>query len=192
MKAKKVLIIGDSISIGYTPHVQRLLAGRLEVVHHEGNAGDTRRIGERLDAWLAADGDADVIHFNSGLHDIKLPRDGSGHQVPLPQYRENLARIVDRLRDTGKALIWASTTPVIFEWHAAAKPFDRGEEDVVAYNAAAEEIVSQAGIPIDDLHAVMHTAGPDRYLRKDGVHFTDEGYALLAEAVAKAILDSVA
>ena len=53
-------------------------------------------------------------------------------------------------------------------------------------------IVSEAGIPIDDLHALIHDAGPQRYLRTDGVHFSEEGYALLGEAVAKAVLDAIA
>ena len=37
----KVLIIGDSISLGYTPHVVQQLEGRAEVKHHKGNAQHT-------------------------------------------------------------------------------------------------------------------------------------------------------
>ena len=37
----KVLIIGDSISIGYTPYVKELLAGKAIVKHNPGNAEDT-------------------------------------------------------------------------------------------------------------------------------------------------------
>ena len=37
----RVLIIGDSISLGYTPTVKKLLADKAVVVHNKGNAQDT-------------------------------------------------------------------------------------------------------------------------------------------------------
>ena len=37
----RVLIIGDSISLGYTPYVASILKGRAEVVHNPGNAPHT-------------------------------------------------------------------------------------------------------------------------------------------------------
>ena len=120
----KVLIIGDSISMGYTPHVQEMLSGRRSVVRNEGNAGDSDNVLARLDEWLACDGDASLIHFNCGLHDIKTPREGGDNQVPLSRYKANLAAIVDRLVQTGKTLVWATTTPVIYERHLR-KDFDR-------------------------------------------------------------------
>ena len=39
----KVLIMGDSISIGYTPHAVENLKGVAEVQRHKGNAGPTIR-----------------------------------------------------------------------------------------------------------------------------------------------------
>jgi len=65
----KVLIIGDSISIGYTPPLTEMLRGKAEVVHNPGNATHSAYGLKNLDAWL---GDAkwDVIQFNHGLHDL--------------------------------------------------------------------------------------------------------------------------
>lgn len=185
----KLLLIGDSISIHYTPGVARELAGLLEVTHHEGNAQDSRHLRENLEAYLRAAGDVDAIHFNVGLHDIKLFRDGSGHQVPLDEYRLHLAAVVERLRQTGAKLMWATTTPVIYERHARAKDFDRRCEDVLAYNAVAGEIVSAAGIPVDDLFEAVDRAGVERCLGEDGVHMSREGNALLAEKVSQAVRD---
>lgn len=37
----QVLIIGDSISIGYTPQVKQMLQGEAIVTHNKGNAGPT-------------------------------------------------------------------------------------------------------------------------------------------------------
>ena len=72
-----VLIIGDSISIGYTKFVQEMMAGKANV-HRPLNAkggflncqGTTFGV-EKIDEWLG-DTKWDVIHFNFGLHDLKL------------------------------------------------------------------------------------------------------------------------
>jgi lysophospholipase L1-like esterase len=180
---RAVLIIGDSISMGYTPQVAELLAGRAEVVHNPGNAGDTDNTAAHLDAWLK-EIPAEVIHFNCGLHDIKRSRQAPGRQVPLQRYRANLGRIVERLKRSGAKLIWAASTPVIEERHRAAKDFDRGNGDVDAYNAAAAEIMAGAGIPVNDLHAAVAAAGAEEVICDDGVHLTDGGYRMLAEVVA--------
>ena len=183
----KVLVIGDSITMGYTPYVQELLAGKWRVVRNEGNAGDSDNVRKNLADWLARDSDASVVHFNCGLHDIKTPREGGEHQVPPPRYRENLAEIVARLKQTGKALMWATCTPVIYERHLA-KEFDRRQEDVEAYNAAALGIVTSEGIAIDDLHAAVQAAGVGQCLSADGVQMTDRAYKMLGRKVADAIL----
>ena len=65
----RVLIIGDSISIGYTLPVRAQLRGRANVHRPKDNCGSTLVGLERLDAWLG-NGKWDVIHFNFGLHDM--------------------------------------------------------------------------------------------------------------------------
>jgi len=183
----KILLLGDSISIGYTPHVARELAGRFAVARHEGNSGDSANVLARLDDWLAAD--AALIHFNVGLHDLRLYPDGR-HQVALDDYRRNLAEIVRRLRAAGRRpLIWATITPVIDRYTTKpGLPWLRRNETVVAYNAAARQVVGAAGIPVNDLYTLVMEAGPDRCLREDGVHMTDSGYEILGRAVARAIV----
>ena len=63
----RVLLIGDSISIGYTAHVRAMLKGVANVHRPLTNCGPTTRGLENIDAWLG-DGKWDVIHFNWGLH----------------------------------------------------------------------------------------------------------------------------
>src|ERR1044072_2662283 len=106
----RVLLIGDSISIGYTTTVRKLLAGKANVHRIPENGADTANGLKKLDDWLG-DSRWDVIHFNWGLHDLKDTPDGS-RQVPIEAYERNLATLVARLKKTGARLIWASTTPV--------------------------------------------------------------------------------
>ena len=184
----KVLIIGDSISMGYFPHAAAAAGERLELLRHDGNGGDSANVLAQLDQWLAQFPNAALVHLNCGLHDIKLFPPGGEHQVPIDAYRENLRTIFERVRAAGRKAVWATTTPVIDKHHAAAKDFDRHEADVLAYNAAAAEIASSAGAGIDDLHAVVERAGLVKCLAADGVHMSDAGYRALGRAVAAACL----
>ena len=190
----RVLIIGDSISIGYMEPLPELLAGKAEVLHNPGNAAHSGYGREHLDAWLGKDS-WDVIHFNFGLHDIKYVDDAGenvasaelGHiQVPLEQYRENLKAIVARLKQTGAALIFAATTPFP---EGVQGPL-RKTGDQAAYNAAAREIMQAEGVALNELDTL---AAPklEEWQRPLNVHFTEEGSRELAKAVAAKILEAL-
>ncbi len=185
----RVVLIGDSIRLGYAPIVAKKLEGRAQVISVEQNGGDSRRVRANLEQWALAVRPA-IVHFNAGLHDLKLLKATNQHQVPLDQYGENLRDIVSQLQGkTSARIIFAATTPIIDARHAARKAdFDRLEADVRRYNGAATEVMRAAGIPINDLHWVVDRGGAERLLLKDGTHYTAEGYELLASAVADSIL----
>src|SRR5262249_25780297 len=75
----RVLLIGDSIRLGYAPLVAKKLAGRAEVVSFPDNGGDTANLQTILDKWLA-EGKPTVVHFNCGLHDLKFEKKTQTHQ----------------------------------------------------------------------------------------------------------------
>jgi acyl-CoA thioesterase-1 len=185
----KVLIIGDSISIGYFEPVKQLLEGKAEVSHNPGNAQHTRYGLEQLDAWLG-DTSWDVIHFNHGLHDLKYINDKgdrvapeTGHQmIPADEYARNLEQLVKRLKKTHARLIFATTTPV------PAGAMGRVKGDAERYNRIAVPIMKKYGVRVNDLYAFA-LPRLDSIQRPHDVHFTPEGYRLLAEQVANSILD---
>lgn len=192
----KVLLAGDSISMGYGPHVRERLEGVCDVVNLPANGGTSANLLAHLDDWLIRPG-FDAIHLNCGLHDLARDRDApacpagrSGPRVGLEQYEANLREIFRRLkRETRSLLAWATTTPVIDERHAARKGFDRRERDVLAYNAVALRTAKEADLPVDDLHRIVEGAGTEGCIGPDGVHMTDAGNAALADAVAAFITD---
>ena len=179
-KLPRVLIIGDSISIGYTLPVRKLLAGEANVHRIPVNGGPTTRGLEQLAAWLGT-GRWDVIHFNFGLHDLKVSDSGE-YAVPVAQYETNLTALVEKLQATGATLIWASTTPV-----PAGKlsPIRRAGDEVI-FNAPARRVMDYHGIAINDLHAAA-LALPAKSQRPANVHFTPAASAALAKPVAEAI-----
>ncbi|HWS00574.1 MAG TPA: hypothetical protein VN249_08145, partial [Prolixibacteraceae bacterium] len=79
-KEKNVLIIGDSISIGYSPFVEKALAPDILVTHNPGNGGSTRRGLDSLDVWLNHK-KWDLITFNFGLHDMIYKDDQNKNDV---------------------------------------------------------------------------------------------------------------
>lgn len=191
-----VLLIGDSISIGYTRAVRARLRGTANVFRPmNGNApdnfGDTRVGLRKIDACIATQ-KWDVIHFNWGLWDLCYRNPKSKTQgnrdkkdgtlsVPLPDYERNLETLVARLEQTGAKLIWASTTIV------PQNEAGRFAGDDEKYNAVAARVMNRHGIPIDDLFA-LSKAFAGKFSKAPGdVHFTPEGYERIAAQVSTSI-----
>ncbi|MSU48255.1 MAG: SGNH/GDSL hydrolase family protein [Opitutus sp.] len=179
-KLPRVLLIGDSISIGYTPAVRGLLGGVANVQRIPDNGGPTTRGLALIDEWLG-DGRWDVIHFNFGLHDIARVNAGQP-RVTAADHGKNLRALVARLKATGARVIFATTTPVP---NAEVRPVRR-DADVIAYNAIATGVMAADGVAVNDLYA-MARPRLDAIQQPANVHFTSEGYRALAEPVAAAI-----
>jgi isoamyl acetate esterase len=181
---KQLILIGDSIRMGYQKYVIHELNGIAEVWAPTENGGNSANILKHLDAWVISR-KPDILHINCGLHDLRKDFETGTPAIPLEQYEANLREFLGRIqRETDTAVVWATTTPVNEAWHHERKGFDRLEADVLAYNEVAVSVAQELGIPINDLFQVISDAGRDRLLTPDGVHFSDEGSALLGRAVA--------
>ena len=190
-RVASVLLIGDSISIGYFEPSKDLLYEKADVFHNPGNAQHTAFGLEKLDEWLG-ETEWDVIHFNHGLHDVKYV-DETGRRVdpavgkqmiPIDQYERNLEELTIRLKKTGVPLIFATTTPVP---EGAA---GRVKGDAVRYNKVALDIMARHGVAVNDLYTYAF-ARLDSIQRPRDVHFTKEGSRLLAEQVANHVLKAL-
>jgi lysophospholipase L1-like esterase/dienelactone hydrolase len=184
----KVVLIGDSIRLGYAPLVARKLAGQAVVVSPAANGGDSNNVVKHLDEWMLRE-KPDVVHLNCGLHDLKQSKRDQRFQVDLAGYEANLQQIVKRIRqETSATLVFANTTPNLDERHARRKAdFDRHEADVQRYNDKALTVMRGAGVPVNDLHGIVEQAGTEQMLGADGTHYTPAGYERLADAVADCV-----
>ncbi len=169
----RVVLVGDSIRLGYAARVAERLAGKAVVISPPENGGDSANVLAHLDEWVLRQ-KPDVVHLNCGLHDLKRSKADGHHQVELDRYAENLRRIVARIREgTDAALVFADTTPILDERHAKrGADFDRTEADVRKYNAAAIAIMGELGVPVHDLHWVVEQgeSGDDARARRDPLH----------------------
>ena len=175
----RVLLIGDSVSRGYTAAVRKALGGKANVHRAPANCGPTASGIKHIDAWLAdhPGGEKwDVIHFNFGIHD---------RGTPMADYTARLEQLVQRMKQTGAKLVWASTTPIP----------DNPEQkqtavSIVERNAAAAEVMQKHGVAIDDLFGFITPRLAEMQRPKD-VHFKDEGYELLGQQVGESITDAL-
>jgi len=191
-KMPLVIVIGDSIRMGYQRFVQEELCDEAEVWGPTQNGGTSANVLAHLNEWVI-DRNPDILHLNCGLHDIKKEFGAKDNNIPLEEYKQNVEQILQRILEENKArVIWAMTTPVNEEWHHERKGFDRFEADVEAYNREAIQIAQKLGVQINNLYEVVMKAGRDGLLQKDGVHFTEEGSALLGQAVAGAVRSCLA
>ena len=197
---KRVLILGDSISIGYTPVVQKMLADEMIVLRPMRNekpencSGTTAGVAN-IDRWLQIDGGKwDVIHFNWGLHDLKHVKPGTNGattselatdppQATVEVYEKQLREIVAKLKATGAKLVFATTTPVP---DGAMKVY-RTNADAIRYNEAALRVMKDNDIAVNDLYSFAKPQLADIQIQPANVHFTPKGSEALAGEVVKAI-----
>jgi hypothetical protein len=191
----KVLLIGDSISLGYTKEVTALLKGKAEVSRAPGNNRYSAHGLQHVSKWVG-NGGWDVIHFNHGIWDVHMFEEGSDKLVwPLgdkdpatlkrrctqDEYIANLTGILKVLKPASKTVIFATTTP----WTSY------GEETkklIVGNNTAATALMKKEGVRVNDLHA-LSLPHQGEWLGGDGLHFAPVGYRNLAVAVARAIAE---
>ena len=150
----RILIVGDSISIGYTLPTRALLKGKANLHRIPTNGGPTTKGLAEIDKWLDKS-KWDLIHFNWGLHDLKYmgpkgenlyPKEKGGKpQVAIEDYEKNLNKLVARMKKTGAKLVWRNTTPI--------PPGSKGRYvgDSVRYNEAAARVMKKHDVPTLDL-----------------------------------------
>jgi len=181
-KLPRVLLIGDSIAGGYAPHVKEAMKDRAEVVlvkRAKQNGASDNAI-EEIDSWLAGQ-DWAVIHFNWGLWDLRLTKDGRNN-IPIEQYGKNLRELVAKMRTTSATPIFATTTPV----PEGVLITPRRTADAILYNAVARRIMEESQVHVDDLYTAVLPRIHELQHPSD-VHFNDDGSKYMAQRVTAAI-----
>ncbi len=172
----RVLLIGDSVSRGYTLAVRKELQGKANVHRAPENCGPVANGIRKLDVWLGQQ-KWDVIHFNFGIHD---------RATPLADYTKRLEAVIERLEKTGAKLIWASTTPIPDD---AAK--NQAAASILERNASAASVVLRRGHSVDDLFAAV-SPQLGALQNPNDVHFNAAGYDFLGAQVAGSVLAELA
>jgi len=171
----RVLLIGDSITRGYYPEVERRLAGKAFVTRLATSRFVADPVLLKEMALVLDETKFEVIHFNNGMH---------GWQHSETEYRDAFPTFLETIRRHAPKtkLIWATTTPLRDGKGVASDiQADYSDERIAARNAIAAEIVTTEKIPIDDLNAAMR--GHPEY-HSDNVHFNSQGIQIQAAQVS--------
>lgn len=163
-----VLVIGDSVSIGYTPHLQAALPG-YDIVHNPCNAMYSRNGLRRIDEWLAMRPTWDAITFNHGLWDV-----ASWIDISEQEYAQNLRAIAGKVKAVTPKPLFILTTHV-----PPGTPY-RQDADVQRYNEIARQVMQELGIPVLDLYTPSLGA---EHVGPGDVHYTDNGSAYLSSFI---------
>ena len=188
MKAK-ILIIGDSISLGYMPFVQKNLETIAEVSHNPGNGKHTGNGIANVEAWIG-ETDWNIISFNWGLWDLCYRHPDSKVQgnrdkingnitFSIDEYEHNLDSLVKLIRKRTEAELIFVTTTYVPENEAG-----RYTEDAVKYNSVAKKIMKANNVRVNDIYeksrSIHHRYGKG----DDDVHYTKQGYERLGMEIS--------
>ena len=188
----RILIIGDSISIGYTPYLKESLKKKADVFHNPGNAQHTGTGLEKIDKWIG-DENWDIIQFNWGLWDLCYRHPDSKVQgnrdkvngkitYTLDEYASNLDSIVTLLKSKTKARLIFVTTTYVPDNEAG-----RFKNDAIRYNDAAKKIMEKHSVIVNDIYE--HSISIHQKFGKgsDDVHYSEQGYKRLSELVTNSL-----
>lgn len=193
---KKVLLLGDSIRMGYDDYVKKFLKGKCEVYY---DAEDNGRFASytlwQANQFFRTD-KFDVVHWNNGYWDMNVEAPMTEAMHPVDEYVHYLKRIIKEIRRNGAEIIYATCAPI---GDAGSSKDNSGtrqvifydNDSVIKYNDAAKKLMAEENITVNDLYSVLYNKEKNFYKCEDHLHLTEEGYRLCAENAAKLILEKI-
>jgi hypothetical protein len=182
---KKIVLIGDSIRMGYCEYVKNAFSDVAEVYYPPENCRYAVNVLRFAGEWKSKGNwpsDIDMVHFNAGLWDVLRIHDGE--MLSTYEYYkytiERVGKTMRRLFPTAK-LVFATSTAIV-----ETPNKKRFNKDIEEFNAAAIEVLSPLGIEINDLYAITKDIAPE--CRSDETHFNNDlGRATVGGAVVNYI-----
>lgn len=184
---KNVLLIGDSIRMGYDKAVKKTLEEKANVYFPEENCRFASYVLRYMHEYKAlVNSEVNVLHWNAGLWDcLRLFEEEP--QTPIDVYVYYIERICIRIKKLfpNAHVIFATSTSVQSE--KMRKDFKRYNEEIEKYNEAAVAVVKKYGFAVNDLYAV--SASLPNEAHSDPVHYyTPIGTEAFTNAVLSSIL----
>lgn len=185
----EVLILGDSIALGYAPAVATLLAPLNYKIDVADNTRNSYYLNQNLPTYLASHPNADIITFNAGAWDtiinsvyfLAVPdasTEAQNYNTTDAEYQANILSIAQQLLATQKRVIFFLTTDCL--------PND--QEDVTritTLNSIASQVLPPLGIQVVDLHTLSLSL---KNHHEGSNHYDAAGNALLAGLIASTLL----
>lgn len=183
-KKDSILLIGDSIRMGYCKTVRAQLADVANVFYPAENCRNTQNVITNLNAWskqFPAD-EIGIVQFNCGHWDVAHWSGDEESLTSADEYRRNIQMIIRLLRKffPKAKLVFATTTAMNPSGIVGVNP--RYNDEIELYNRIAVEVASQSGVAVNDLYAITKTYTTEMY--RDHCHLTEPTSEALGKAVA--------
>ena len=187
---KNILLIGDSIRLGYDEYVKESMKNVANVYFPKQNCMSSPVVLRTLHSW--ADDlkvyDADVVHFNVGHWDtVRIY--GDEPLTKLEVYVDNVKRIVNRIRFLfpNAKIIFATSTPVCQDEYI--QEFEtRRNSDIERYNDAVCKELREMDVIINDLYTTIKGV-PRSYFSDQTHYYTADATELLGGQVIRTICE---
>lgn len=186
---KKIVLLGDSIRLGYEKFVKDSLDGVAEVYSPAENCKFTINLMRYLHSYVGPDGlpsDADLVHWNAGLWDVINMVGDDLPLTPPDAYADLIKRINKRIRwcFPKAKIVFATTTTVVEEKYTGT--VRRFNADIIEYNKIALDALNGMDTVINDLYSLTKDIPSE--CRSDMTHFnTEQGVKMLGGKVLAVI-----
>lgn len=175
---RRVLMIGDSISVGYRSEVNRLLDDDVSITAYStSKAVDNPWFAAELEMNVRQhDFTYDIVTLNNGLH---------GFHLSLEGYEAGMRALIAKVQSLlPQAKLYLVLSTPVTEYQ---KPEVLAEKNqiVLARNETVRRLAEELALPTIDLYDVV--CGKPELSAGDGYHYNGEGYRALAEAIVGAI-----
>ena len=170
----RVLLIGDSITYGYEKIVREMLQGVCYVDFLATSYSIDEKIYSKLVRAMVLDSKYKIIHFNHGLHGVHMSK---------RTYKSRMVKLLDWMSEQANVII-ATSTHCNLPNNEKAHP--EWQKRVKQRNEVVLEYATQKSCNVDDLFSISIKM-PIEKRNADGMHYTIEGYEILAESVVESI-----
>ncbi|QTD39290.1 SGNH/GDSL hydrolase family protein [Polaribacter batillariae] len=195
-KKSKILIIGDSISIGYTPFVKENLKNKAIVKHNPGNAQHTGTGLQKIKEWVGTE-NWDIIQINWGLWDLCYRHNdakvyGNRDKIngtitfSLDDYAKNLEKIVQSIKQVSNAKLIFVTTSYVPKNEAG-----RFRKDAQKYNKVAKRIMKKYNVKVNDIYKKSKAIHKKYGKGEDDVHYQEKGYMALGKIISNFLVKEI-
>jgi len=194
----RLLFLGDSITKGVRPGVlaEETFGGLIQTefarqkwevsVVNSGVGGErTDQALKRVDQ-IIAEHHPDLVTIMYGTNDSYVDQGKSTSRLNLDQYRANLSKLIDRLKNQGAEVV-LMTSP---RWAEGSRPNGLGENPnlrLEPYVEVVRELAHERGLPIVDHYAAWTKAKAEGISlmdwTTDGCHPNPKGHRVLADLI---------
>ena len=175
----RVLILGDGLIGQMAPVIKKRMGNAYEVAWNADILGTSDILLNNIEPYLQEKGGWDIILISVGSEDVAKCRKGE-RAISVNQYKENVTKIVERLKQTG-AKIYMTTQPPL--------PGTKGECSSLqsAFNKAAKSVADTNDAYTYDLEDYVRRKYPD-FMKSEEKTYTKEMLNTLGIQLGEALI----